>query len=382
MQNLKKADTFIKSKKLKILTTPMKDDGCSWYRLKVWREMCIKKDLAMVEEMNANFDDKIIEDIFNACDVLVARFHSEAIVYVLQSFKKKHPNKPIIFDTDDDAFNVSPINEAYANFGTRDVDTSEGKPLWRHGKAEFDIYRNKHRLVDYEYCLRESDLITTTTLKLAENLKEYNQAVAVIPNSIIFERFPLLDLRKDFSKQINLIWSGGASHYEDLYEVRDGLKTLMETYPQLHLQMVGHSFPGIIKDLPQERCHYWPWSYAQDHAYRLACVGGDIGIAPLRDIEFNYYKSNIKWYEYSALKIPIVASNIKPYNTEIIDGTNGLLFNNNREFVEKVESLIKDPLKKNEIATNAYNWLKENRDAEKQVDDWIDLIKKAIKAKK
>jgi glycosyltransferase involved in cell wall biosynthesis len=377
--NKKKAESFIGSKKLKILTTPLKDDGCSWYRLKVWREMCQKNGLAMVEPMSPDLSDKMIEDVFNACDVLLVRFHSEAIVDLIKPFKQKHPKKPIIFDTDDDAFNVSPINEAYANFGTQEVNTSEGKPLWVHGQAGFDMYRNRHRLVDYEYCLEQSDLITTTTLKLAESLKPYNEAVAVIPNSIIFSRFPVLDIRKD--KTINLLWAGGASHYEDLFEIKQPLIKLMNTYPQLHFHIAGQGFDGITKDLPKDRFHYWPWSSAQDHGYRLACINADIALAPLRDIEFNYYKSNIKYYEYSALKIPTIAKDMMPYNTEIQDGLTGLLYKTEDEFIKAVEELITDPIKRIQIGQEAYRWVNENRNAEEQVKDWLELIKETIKAK-
>jgi len=39
----------------------------------------------------------------------------------------------------------------------------------------------------------------------------------------------------------------------------------------------------------------------------------DIGLAPLRDNHFNRGKSNLRWLEYSALKIPTIASDVEPF---------------------------------------------------------------------
>ncbi len=40
-----------------------------------------------------------------------------------------------------------------------------------------------------------------------------------------------------------------------------------------------------------------------------------IGLAPLADTEFNRYKSDLKWLEYTALGLPVVASDLEPYRS-------------------------------------------------------------------
>jgi len=60
-----------------------------------------------------------------------------------------------------------------------------------------------------------------------------------------------------------------------------------------------------------------------------------------------------------------LAQNTGPYKAEILDEQTGLLFNNAAEFEEKLARLVEDvPLRKS-LASNAKQWISENRDAMK-----------------
>lgn len=366
---------------LKILTPPMGEDGCWWYRVKNFANIANQEKLASVQEIKANDNDALVEAAFDACDALLYRFASESIVKVVKVFKKKYPHKPVILETDDDLFNISPLSNAYANLGTKEVFLPDGTPLWQQGKAKFDLYENRKRLIDYEFCLSQSDLVLTTTIRLANKLKEYNEAVAVIPNAINFDFWPALDIKKE-TGVVNMVYAGGASHFEDLMMVKEALLKLMETYPQLHLHFVGQLFGGVKKGLPKSRVHFWPWVKADGHGYRMACINADIAIAPLEDKEFNRNKSSVKFYEYSALKIPSVVSNVPPYADEVQEKVNGLLFKTPDEFMRKVSALIDDPLLRRELGENAYAWVKEHRDVRVIAKDWVEVIKKTVEVMK
>ena len=367
---------------VKILTTPQDYGGVCWYRLKTFAKAAKKANLASVEAMDAELSDPQIEAMFSSCDALHVRFLNERIANIIRQFKLHYPNKPIVFDTDDDLHNTSPLNNAYKQFGTAEVNLKDGTALWQHGRGEFDLYRNRHRMIDYEYCLAESDAVITTTNRLAGCLKEYNEAVVVIPNGIDFSFWPQLDITRTNKKEVRLVWQGGASHYEDLAMIKEGLKTLMTRYPQLTLVIVGQHFKGITKDLPQDRIETWGWLRADGHGYRMACVDGDIGLAPLRSNDFNANKSCLKWYEYSALRMATVASDTPPYSDEMVDDENGLLFATPDEMVEKVGSLIEDPLRRVDLANKAHDWVKDHRDIDQLVVDWVEFFEKLVETKK
>ena len=74
----------------------------------------------------------------------------------------------------------------------------------------------------------------------------------------------------------------------------------------------------------------------------LARQGFDIGIAPLADNAFNRGKSNLRWLEYSALKIPTVASNVGHFAETIRPGLDGILCDTPDDFTRELETLIKD----------------------------------------
>lgn len=92
----------------------------------------------------------------------------------------------------------------------------------------------------------------------------------------------------------------------------------------------------------------------------------DFGIAPLRDTNFNKSKTNNKYREYSALKVPGIYSNIKTYNTCIKNDFNGLLVENDDiSWFNAIDKMINDEDLRYTIAQNAYNDILENYSIDK-----------------
>ena len=373
-------DKFAKSKMLKILIPyPRLNDGCSWYRINQWVDATNRLGLANGVFLKPSFTEDEIGAIVKAADIIVYRFNDKSPA-MLQKVRRLYPKKPIVIDTDDDLFNINPLNNAYESMGTREVQLPDGTWLWKDGKARFDLYENKKRMIDYEMCLRRSDAIITTTMRLANNLKKFNEAVVIIPNSINFHLFPQITIKKEKGR-LDLVWAGGSSHYPDLAMIGDGLRTLAKKYPNLHFHLVGMEFGAIRKMWPHARYHFWRWLPPEGHGFRLATIGADVAIAPLEDKVFNWSKSCIKWYEYAAVGIPTVASRVPPYSDEIQDGETGYLFRSNDEFVEKVSELLENPIERTRIANNAYKWVRGHRDVDVVVKDWVKFLTGLVEAR-
>jgi hypothetical protein len=63
----------------------------------------------------------------------------------------------------------------------------------------------------------------------------------------------------------------------------------------------------------------------------LSTLDNTIGIIPLDESQFSSCKSPIKFLDFALAGIPAVCSNVAPYSDIILDGTNGLLCQNQEE---------------------------------------------------
>lgn len=370
---------------MNILSTPVDEGGCGFYRIRQPFKKINKNTESEAIIMAENQPgDKIIPQIKDA-DVIVLRPRSEILYWQLKEYLDTDSpniellnlkNKRYILDHDDNTFEVSPLSMHYDELGTEEVETViDGKKvkLWQDGVANFDLKRNREWAKSLMKILKEVDLVTVTTPKLAEYYSQFNKNVKVLPNCIDFDRFKPLNLVKD--EWIRIGWSGGVSHYIDWTTISEPLAKIFEKYPNVKLVISGSHFPGALKGVPEDRIEYHPWVESVAHPYHLATLNIDIAIIPLRDVSFNHYKSEIKYSEFSALKIPSLVANILPYSAVVEDGKNALAYSSDEEFTEKLVRLIEDENLRKELAENAYNWVKENRDADKMAHLWTEAYK-------
>jgi glycosyltransferase involved in cell wall biosynthesis len=231
---------------------------------------------------------------------------------------------------------------------------------------------SKKKLMDFEEVMRRASAMMVTTFELRNYALEFNQSVAVIPNAIKPSLFP--QVRADKSNEIRMLWAGGSSHYADLAEVSDALTELMNVYPQLNFYFIGVPFEGIAKRMPQDRVHKFPWIEPHGHGYRLACMDADIGLCPLQDTVFNRAKSSVKYYEYSAVRMATVARNIPPYSDDIRHDYSGMLYDTPSELYKQVSELIDNPVKRLQIAENAYKYVTKERHIDEITRDWVSYL--------
>jgi glycosyltransferase involved in cell wall biosynthesis len=301
----------------------------------------------------------------------------------------KHP-PTVIIESDDNLFNVSPLNQAFRSLGVRDMEgnaippghhigvksNGENKILWKDGENGFSILKNRHTISTYKAILEMADAVTCSTQGVANAIqKELTpRRVKVFPNLVRMDHYEQVDIAEE-PGTIKILWQGGIAHYEDWFPLREALGNITKKYPQVHWIIWGAQFPWVKELIPPHRMTFKDWCPYQEYKLRLSMIGHDISLAPLSSHVFNDCRSAIKFYEASVLKKPAatLAQNTAAYKAECIDEETALLFNNPQEFEEKLGRLIEDAKLRKTLGANAKDWVSENRDAMKKVPEMFEF---------
>lgn len=294
----------------------------------------------------------------------------------------------LVIETDDNIFNVSPLNPAYKGLGTRDMNGNElpdGHHIgiiengqrtvkWADGRDGFSLARNRNLMNVYRQMLEIVDAVSCSNPDLEVVVKEEcrPRRTAVFPNLVRFDHYEQLDLMPE-PKKIKILWQGGHNHYEDWFPLRNALGNITERYPQVHWIICGVHYPWVTGLIPPERYTFHQWRPYGEYKLRRVMFGEDISLAPLSDNRFNRCRTAIKFYEASVLKKPAatLAQNVGPYKRELLDEETALLFNTPEEFESQLSRLIEDATLRQTLASNAKDWVSEHRDALKHVPKMV-----------
>lgn len=388
------------SKPFRIAMIPSSTDGVNYYRLATWAFEMRKYRNTLVDllwfkyEIDASrphpwqedlryattepsskysgysVSQEIQADIDRACELAdVVVWHPMYYDWTLDFFlemQHKH-QKPFVIDMDDNYVDVPQWNEAYESFRS-------GQPFRR---VALDSMRN-------------ADALFVTTRHLGEVYQPINDNIYLIENSLDFKGdrkfvgWDKVSTRKH--KGTTIGWIGGRAHFEDLMMVAPALRQVLEKHPDVKLSLInsalklscealGRPYPfGGLKNV-----HYADRSVPINrYAQFMSSFGFDIGIAPLVDCNFNRSKSNLRWLEYSALKVPTVATDISHFKESIDPGTTGLTIpdNNLQAWVNALEFLIADKNVRELVGRNAYRKVKKDFNVARNAPNYLRLLKR------
>lgn len=366
---------------MNILSLLIGRDGCSGYRV-LNPFTAIRKNTGDINQThiieNGDSGNDMLSLVNGANIILFRQQHDQFFHFLKTNNDIDISNKVLVIDFDDDIFNITPYAETYRYGGLLDV-KHDGKWLWKDGENGFSIAKNRKNLQSIIDMIKQADLITVTTPYLKKRIIKIsgNKNVVVLPNAINFTHWKKWDLKKDDTIRIG--WSGGSTHYIDWHTIKNGIRKLHDKYgDKIKLVITGNKWEGTLKNIPYE---YHSWLDYDAHPYKQASLNLDIAIVPLMDTLFNKSKSCIKWYEYSALGVPCVVSNVLPYSAEIKHNETALAYNTEDEFVEQVSKLIDDSKLRYTIGENAREWVHKHRDIDIICYDYLDAYQKALDKK-
>lgn len=227
------------------------------------------------------------------------------------------PGRPaLVYEVDDDLLSIDPSNSVY--------------PFYSQPQIRANLLRN----------IAVADLVTVTTERLAEVIREHNPNVTVLPN-VIDEG--LLAYQRPRRERLTIGWAGSSTHQMDFAEAAPALRQFLRRHPEVDLHFVGESYQRMVAGADQalaQRIRHTGW--VPDTVQYYAGLDFDIGLAPLRPHVFNGSKSPIKALEYGILGIPVVASDTGPYPWFIQHGQTGFLVQRPHEWGQYLRRLVED----------------------------------------
>ena len=184
----------------------------------------------------------------------------------------------------------------------------KSNPLW----SEY----NKAR-PHFVECMKRCDAMIFSTPELASHYGRLNPRFRIVPNYLDIPGFRNWDEPEKhlFPDRLVVGWLGGTQHVNDELPMREGLGAFLQENPDALFAFCGNrDLSRLWKKsigIKDEQFRYLPGTEFDGYQSRISQF--DIGVAPLRDTEFNRCKSDLRLLEYGAWGVPYVASDVAPY---------------------------------------------------------------------
>ncbi len=261
----------------------------------------------------------------------------------------------IIYETDDDFLDLDATN-----------------PSYNYIQGNFD---NIKKLVG------NSDQVVVSTKELKKRFNKLNiNNVDIIKNYYANNTLPLKPFTYRGEDTVKIGYFGTLTHGNDLELIHNVILRLKDIFLKkgikIIFEIIGASVDATsdwfnIKEIP-----YYPMPMRIFYDWLGNNADWDIGIIPLVNTEFNKCKSELKYIEFSALGVPVVASDVNVYNESIENGVTGFLVNDEDEWVEKLSLLIENPVLRNGIVNNAREDILNNYSLQSRVNQWDEIFKR------
>jgi GT2 family glycosyltransferase len=139
-------------------------------------------------------------------------------------------------------------------------------------------------------------------------------------------------------------WVGAPENQRYLRAIEDVLTSLTDEHPELAVWIITSR---LMHPPPRFRHRFVPWSLATEAEMIPRFT---LGVAPLDDDPWCRAKMNFKALVYMSYGVPVVASPVSSLSDELEDGCSVLLARQKEDWYQHMSSLLRDPVRRNEIA--------------------------------
>jgi len=230
---------------------------------------------------------------------------------------------PFSVDFDDDFTNLSPYNPVKQQYPS-----------------------NSRAFKTIIWLIKNATFLTVSTNHLARVYSKYRDPS--LPPPFVLENkinpnFYLPAIKEGHSGTV-FSWQGGMTHHSDFFHTPfwGAMSYILGKYPDTKLKILGGLPDDFQQGMPQVECFEGTSDYEK---FAKSVLPGfykdvDVALCPLEDNVFNDSKSSIKAQEALIFDIPVIASNVRPYQ-ELSSQINGIsLVETTKEWIEALEKQI------------------------------------------
>lgn len=249
--------------------------------------------------------------------------------------------------------------------------------LWElnDGTILADYHSSPEVLNSLSEFVKYASVVIASTKKLEEYItdKSMNASNKVIslPNFIDFSKFSFSNDQQPNQKKNFRIGYAGSAKQKAFDPVLSALQEIRDLGWDFSVEFVGFE-PKTKLKIDQK------YSYQSSYEKYVSLVkerNWDLALAPFLDDYFWSFKTDNKYREYSALKIPAIYSDVEPYSRVISEGINGFLSKNDiTSWKNKILSILKGDFDLESIAERASNDVRLKYDITKISQIWSEQV--------
>jgi hypothetical protein len=186
------------------------------------------------------------------------------------------------------------------------------------------VIKNMRRAVE------QADWLVVSTPALAQEYADYHGDIRVALNGLPLRPWGDLSSQRRTGRKLRVGWAGGSSHTGDLAEIRS---VVQELSSEVEWVFMGMKPEGVT-------CEYHPGVTIDRYPDKLASLNLDLAVAPLEMNQFNRCKSNLRLLELGACGVPVIATDIEPYQGDLPITR---VRNRHQDWVEAIRTHLADP---------------------------------------
>ena len=349
-------------------------------------------------QKNENFQtaQKLLAPTLQSLGINAEQFaiQTGAVQYVVRALKSTQPPRPLLIQTmimaplacdrvrvlEPDQFSAT-IPGVRTVSSVKSADLGIARPeeekifIWQRGSLQPDELAKIQTLLGKDYLIiaemdddprcwpeheqnqfltyRACHGIQTTTEPLAAFFRTINPNVAVFPNQLAY-----LPPQREYPQNNTVkLFFGALNRQADWQAILPTLNQVLADYGEQISAQVIHD-REFFEALAITNKVFEPFcDYERYQALLRTC---DIALLPLNPTAFNSMKSDLKFIECAGHGVTVLASPTV-HKASIQSGETGLIYDSLTEFSAQLRQLIENPSFRQQLANNAYQWVKQNR---------------------
>ena len=214
--------------------------------------------------------------------------------------------------------------------------------------------------------LAASHRLIVNTEALADAYRDMIGDIRVVADALEWRIWGALPARRPPGKRLRVGWAGRPWQEGDLDFLSEVVKATCKDVDWIFFGGVPEEVRHCIAEFHDEHRDF------ETYPEKLASLGLDLALAPLKLNRFNQAKSNSRLLEYGILGWPTLCTDILPYQTG--DPPVARLPNDSRQWIEAILDRVGQPEALEREGDALREWVKAHHLLENRLDSWLSAV--------